>query len=50
MEILIKTENKTYKIKKRVIETLAGLGFLLIFILLASMVQNLAVAWGVAEW
>lgn len=50
MKLLIQTENKTYSIKKSVIETLAGLGFLLTFILLVSFVQNLAVYWGVAEW
>ncbi|MGL4521674.1 MAG: hypothetical protein ACRCWQ_03870 [Bacilli bacterium] len=48
MKILIK--HKTYTIKQSVIETLAGLGFLLTFILLVSWVQNLAVAWGVAKW
>ncbi len=50
MKLLIQTENKTYAIKRQVIETLAGLGFLLTFILLVSFVQNLAVYWGVAEW
>lgn len=50
MKILIQTEDKTYSIKKSVIETLAGLGFLLTFILLVSWLQNLAIAWGVATW
>ncbi|MGL5915731.1 MAG: hypothetical protein ACRCZG_05675 [Culicoidibacterales bacterium] len=43
MKILIQTENKTYSIKKSVIETLAGLGFLLTLILLVSWLENLTI-------
>lgn len=50
IKLLIQIDDKTYSIKKSVIENLAGLGFLITFILLMSWLQNLAVAWGVAKW
>lgn len=50
IKLLIKIDDKTYSIKKSVIEFLGGLGFLLTFILLVSFVQNLAIYWGVETW
>ena len=50
MKLLIQTENKTYSIKKQVIETLAGLGFLGAFLTGLAFMSQLAEYWGIAEW